>query len=273
MQNEESQIELTDEIKSAVDNCDRACNAFRTLLDHWMRHSTEDKTFWMDRWKVGLFGQERIKTFKEQLNDYKSTLSVALSTASVYVCPLWKGNASWLCQFSWLTDINRLTTTRQGYLMKEMKDAKLQQNEAVHQREIARADVERTATKASLQQLSVGGSIRLSEESERSRQELLQEMRQQKASNDAFRRICEEALSRTVYERTGQKIKDVKVTNYSAALTGFINTSGEEFKIDQDISGVTADNWSIATAGVIKNVDFKDLRPTAPNNHMGSRQQ
>jgi hypothetical protein len=129
---------------------------------------------------------------------------------------------------------------RQGYLMKEMKDTMLQQNEAVVQREIARADVEWMAIEGSLQQLLVGGSIRLSEESERSRQELLQEMRQQKASNDAFRRICEEALSRTVYERTGQKIKGVKAINYSAALTEFINTLGEEFKIDQDISSVTA---------------------------------
>jgi len=41
----------------------------------------------MDRWRVGPFGQEKIKTLKGQLNDCKNTLSVALSTASVYVCP------------------------------------------------------------------------------------------------------------------------------------------------------------------------------------------
>lgn len=63
-----------------------------------------------------------------------------------------------------------------------------------------------------------------------------------------------------MYERTGQKIKGDKATNNSSALTGFINTSGEESKIDQDISDVTADNWSITVARVIKNVDFKDLR-------------
>ena len=50
-----------------------------------MRHSTEEKTFWMDRWRVGLFGQDRIKTFKGQLNDCKSTLNVVLSTATMYV--------------------------------------------------------------------------------------------------------------------------------------------------------------------------------------------
>ena len=154
--------------------------------------------------------------------------------------------------------------------MKEMKDMMLLQNEAALQQEIARADGQQTAIESSLQQLSVGGGTQLSEESEQSRQELLQEIRQQQVSNDTFRKMCEEALSRTVYERTGQKIK---ATNYSTAVTGFINTSGEELNIAQDISDVTADNWSVAVAGVIKDVDFRDLCPSAPTNNMGYRQQ
>jgi hypothetical protein len=85
LQGDVSQIVLSDEVKFAAENCARACTAFQTLLGHWMRHSTEEKTFWMDRWRLGLFGQDRIKTFKGQLNDCKGTLSVALSAASVYV--------------------------------------------------------------------------------------------------------------------------------------------------------------------------------------------
>jgi hypothetical protein len=77
----------------------------------------------------------------------------------------------------------------------------------------------------------------------------------------------EVALSRTGYERTRQKIKNGKATNNSSALTGFINTSEEKLKIDQDISEITADNWSVAVAGVIKNVDLKDLRPGRPGGH------
>jgi hypothetical protein len=41
--------------------------------------------FWVVRLKVGLFGLEQIKTFREQLSDCKSTLTVALSTATTYV--------------------------------------------------------------------------------------------------------------------------------------------------------------------------------------------
>jgi hypothetical protein len=118
--------------------------------------------------------------------------------------------------------------------MKEMKDMMLRQNEALQQ-EIARADGQQTAIESSLQQLSVSDGTQLSEESEQSRQELLREIWQQQVSNDTFRKMCEEALSRTVYERTGQKITGVKATNYSAAVTGFINTSGEALNIAQDI--------------------------------------
>ena len=81
------QIVLNAEVKSAVENCNRACTDFKMLLSGWMKHSTEEKIFWADRWRVGLFGQERIKTFKAQLSDCKSTLNVALQTAHMYVCP------------------------------------------------------------------------------------------------------------------------------------------------------------------------------------------
>jgi hypothetical protein len=145
--------------------------------------------------------------------------------------------------------------------MRDVKDSMLQQNEAILQQEIAQAKSQTMEIERSLQQLSVSVNIELSKESEQGRQELIQEIRRQQASNNTLRKMCDEALSRTAYERKGQKIKGVKATNHSLALTGFINTSGEESRIDQDISDVTADNWSVSVAGVIKNVDFKYLPP------------
>jgi hypothetical protein len=44
-----AQIVLSAEVKSAVVNCNRACTDFQTLLDRWMKHSGEEKTFWIDR--------------------------------------------------------------------------------------------------------------------------------------------------------------------------------------------------------------------------------
>ena len=60
----------------------------------------------------------------------------------------------------------------------------------------------------------------------------------------------------------GKRSKGVKATNYSSALTGFINTSGEESRIDLVISDDTTDNWGVAVAGVVRNMNFKDLRPS-----------
>lgn len=85
LQGDSSQIILSDQIGPAVENCDRACKAFQSQIEQWMKHSKKDKIFWVYRWKIGLFGQERIRTFKGQLSDCKGTLSIALSTATMSV--------------------------------------------------------------------------------------------------------------------------------------------------------------------------------------------
>jgi hypothetical protein len=155
-------------------------------------------------------------------------------------------------------------------MMQEMKDTMLQQYETVIQQQIAQADVQTREIALSVQQLPARSDNDLSapspqpEASDQSRNELLRELASQQAANQTFIQMCEEALSQTVYQRTGQKIKGVRATNYSSALTGFINTSEEESKIAQDISDVNADNYSIAVAGVVKGLDFKDLRPSGP---------
>lgn len=155
--------------------------------------------------------------------------------------------------------------------MQEMKNMMLQQNEAVLQQQIARAGHETKEIKRNVQQLPAGDCNQLVAaspqlvEAEQSRRELFHELEKQQAANQTFIKMCEEALSQTVYQRTGQKIKGVRATNNSSALTGFINTSGEESKIDQYISEVNADSYSIAVAGVVKNLDFKDLRPGGQN--------
>jgi hypothetical protein len=86
LQSDSSQVIVSEQIGPAVENCDRACKAFQSQIEHWMKHSKEDKIFWVYRWKIGLFGQERIRTFKGQLGDCKGTLNVALSTATMFVC-------------------------------------------------------------------------------------------------------------------------------------------------------------------------------------------
>ncbi|KAL1598070.1 hypothetical protein SLS59_007080 [Nothophoma quercina] len=152
-----------------------------------------------------------------------------------------------------------------------MKDMLLQQNEAALHQQIAKADDKTRAIKLSLQQHFAGNNNELVaaspqlKEAKQSRRELLHKLKKQQAANQTFVKMCKEALSQTVYQRTGQKIKGIRATNNSSALTSFINTSREESKINQDISNVNANNYSVAVARVIKNVDFKNLRPNGPN--------
>jgi hypothetical protein len=248
------QIIRSYQIRPAVENCNRACKAFQLQVERWMKHSKEDKIFWISRWKIGLFGPDRIKTFKGQLSDCKSTLNVALTTATLFVLPhkhliLLVANR-----------LNRLAVASQKELAKEQKDSILQANEADLEHELTRQGKEMVEIEQSLQQLTAGGSTEPDGESEQSKHELLQELERQQAASTALRNMCEEALSRTVYERTGQKIKGIKATNYGIALAGFINT-GEELNINQDISDVSADDRGFVVIGVVKNLDIKDLRP------------
>jgi hypothetical protein len=52
LQDDSSQIILSGQIKHAVENCDGACQAFQSYVEHRMKHSTEDKAFWIDSWKI-----------------------------------------------------------------------------------------------------------------------------------------------------------------------------------------------------------------------------
>ncbi|KAG4435557.1 hypothetical protein IFR05_008968 [Cadophora sp. M221] len=237
VQDDSLQIIRSSQIGPAVENCDRACKAFQLQVERWMKHSKEDKIFWISRWKIGLFGPDRIKTFKGQLNDCKSTLNIALTTA------------------------NLLEVASQKELAKEQKDSILEATEADLEQELTRAGKEMVEIEQSLQRFTVGGSTERDEESEQSKKELLRELERQQAASTALRNMCEEALSRTVYQRTGQKIKGIKATNDGIALAGFINVPKEELNISQDISDVSADNRGFVIVGVANNIDIKDLRP------------
>jgi hypothetical protein len=254
VQDGSSQIIRSNQIGPAVENCDRACKAFQLQVDRWMKHSKEDKIFWISRWKIGLFGPDKIKTFKGQLNDCKSTLNVALTTATLFV-----SLQNYLILIV-ANRLDRLAVAGQKELAKEQKDSILKANEADLEHELTRAGKEMVEIEQSRQLLTVGGSTELDEESEQSKQELLRELERQQASSTALRDMCKETLSRTVYERTGQNIKGIKATNDGITLAGFNNTFGEELNMNQDISDISADNRGFVVVGVAKNIDFKDLR-------------
>lgn len=142
--------------------------------------------------------------------------------------------------------------------MKEVKDSMLKSNELRLDEENARANRELAAIESSLEELSVRIRDEVNEESKRNLEQLLEEMQEQKASNEVFRKTCEEALLKTknIHDGIEQEIKNTKADNNSKAVAGLINTSGEVRNIKQNISDTSAGGGSFAGAGIIQGLDL-----------------
>lgn len=170
---------------------------------------------------IRLLPQDHINTLKAQLGSFKNVLGTLLQTS------------------------NCLKTARQDYMTKEMVDPMLLQMERMIERQILGVRTEQ------------GELTRYAPPP--NRDDILAELRHQRKSYEAIQNICEEALKKTVYQRTGQKIFNIKAHDKSVTLTGFVNAEEEESRIDQEISDVAAAGYSIAVAGVVKNIDYVAL--------------
>ena len=256
VQGQSEEIIGNNQIGPAVENCDRACKAFQLQVERWMKHSNNNKLFWIIQWKIGLFGQERINTFKGQLQNCKSTLNIALTTANLYVSP----HARPILLGANL--LSRLVVINNKDLVKVHKDSILEANRADFEQELARASTEMVHIEQNLRRHAViGSSTDQSDESEQSRLELLQELQRQQAANALLHSMCEEAISQTINQHSGQNIKRVTATNDGVALTGIFNVPpGEHSRIRQDISDVNADTKGFVIAGWANDVNINDMR-------------
>jgi len=93
-----SDSKLRETVRKAIDNvrieyalkiCGNSCQDFHQTLVKWTKHSTQDKTFWWDRVPIGFYGEERIQALRNQLAISKATITMAITTANLWVsCPL-----------------------------------------------------------------------------------------------------------------------------------------------------------------------------------------
>lgn len=67
----------------AITCCTKSCIEFRTDLQRWTRHSDEGDISWRDRASLGLFRQNQIKAMSEQLQKYRASLNLVVSTATL----------------------------------------------------------------------------------------------------------------------------------------------------------------------------------------------
>jgi len=75
---------VADQCKTAIKNCEKACNSFRSNLQRWTRHSRERKLAWQDRAKVGFFKERQIKAMSAQLQSCKIAFNSAIGVATLY---------------------------------------------------------------------------------------------------------------------------------------------------------------------------------------------
>lgn len=72
---------VVEQSKNAITSCTKSCTEFRTDLQRWTRHSVKGDISWRDRTSLGLFRQNQIKAMSEQLQKYRTTLDLLISTA------------------------------------------------------------------------------------------------------------------------------------------------------------------------------------------------
>jgi hypothetical protein len=76
--------DVREALQLAVMNCQKACDNFGIKLAGWTKRSDE-KMHWWDRVRVGFLAETTVKALCDQLNRCESTMSTAVSTATLYV--------------------------------------------------------------------------------------------------------------------------------------------------------------------------------------------
>ncbi|KAK5077368.1 hypothetical protein LTR70_010306 [Exophiala xenobiotica] len=225
---------INEKLKSVLKDCEKRCEKFQNTVDNWMKHSSNDKVFWWDKVRAGYFGEAKIKTFVAQLDAYKATITMALSTVTFISC------------------YRQMQTTEQmqqalGPALKE-REREIKLNEETARNQIAVVDQE-------LEQLSVIGVVEepADREAEQSKAELIAEVKEYRDLLDGLRDVSAAAAATTQQEGLRQKIGDLDLKK-SRLLVGLVNVDTKGRTIEQEIVKVKAEDSS----GAIGVIELKD---------------
>lgn len=70
-------------IVEAVNNCGQACANFADNLRRWTKHSTTTKLSLRDRFSVGVWNKEKIRTFRIQVQSCQDTAQFAITSTQL----------------------------------------------------------------------------------------------------------------------------------------------------------------------------------------------
>lgn len=70
-------------VAEAVNSCGDACKRFQKDLTKWTKHSSATKLSLRDRFSVGVWNKEKIRTFRTQLQWCETTLHFAVTSTQL----------------------------------------------------------------------------------------------------------------------------------------------------------------------------------------------
>ena len=77
-----SDLEITGVVE-AVNRCGQACADFTWKLQQWTKHSNNSKLSLRDRFSVGLWNREKIRTFRTQIQSCQAIVQFAIESTQL----------------------------------------------------------------------------------------------------------------------------------------------------------------------------------------------
>ncbi|KAI5924519.1 hypothetical protein F4810DRAFT_664018 [Camillea tinctor] len=226
-------------VAEAVNRCGDACSDFTKNLEKWTKHSSTKKLSLRDRFLVGVWNKEKIRTFKSQVRSCEAIVQFAVVSTQLAV-QLRLEKMSETERENVNTQLQSLKTKIQEHLdlIKQQKD---EAEERKRELEEESDDEEDGGAQRTLAIKEIEKRLRLLETDQVS---------------------CGVVFSQLRSKETGQEIGNVITTDDSRALVGL--PESVVGKINQRIRDVTTQNKSAAVVGVFdRNVSMNGFWKTS----------
>jgi hypothetical protein len=89
--------------------------------------------------------------------------------------------------------------------------------------------------------------------------EVIEDLEAERASLHSTRVLMENLFSETHFLRTGQRIRNVQMSDSGQLLVGLLNTQGRSDQIQQDISNIKANKGGKGVVGIAEGLDINSF--------------
>ncbi|KAF1973604.1 hypothetical protein BU23DRAFT_133666 [Bimuria novae-zelandiae CBS 107.79] len=195
---------------------------------------------------MGFLAAKPIEAFSAELNTCRATLNLALTTANLYVtlvcCESLTKLATQLTCYLLLQSLESAAQIQVSKeLLKQKDDETRQEGDSL---------VQKTSTALTrISQISLGDD----DEEEidlKSVRDLKKDIKRRRESVQEYKELLATVLVKYTGQRTGVKVKNVKVLGKSNALVGVQNLGEKESEVQVSIDDVLVDGGSSAMVGV-----------------------